>query len=73
VLKPQGHLYLADWVNLAFEDISEVTWWYEGDKRGGLHHCLRPWDRDVAYIAYHFTEEELVFLLVENGFEVEYF
>jgi len=27
VLKPQGHLYLADWVNLAFEDISEVTWW----------------------------------------------
>ncbi|WP_321430284.1 hypothetical protein [uncultured Methanolobus sp.] len=27
----------------------------------------------VAYTAHHFTEKELVFLLIENGFEVEFF
>jgi hypothetical protein len=28
---------------------------------------------EVSYIAHHFTEKELVFLLVENGFEIEFF
>jgi hypothetical protein len=28
---------------------------------------------EFAHTAHYFTEEELVFLLIENGFEVEFF
>jgi hypothetical protein len=28
---------------------------------------------EVAYVAHHFTEKELVLLLVENGFEIDFF
>ncbi|WP_196214090.1 hypothetical protein [Methanolobus vulcani] len=28
---------------------------------------------EFAYTAHYFTEKELIFLLIENGFEVEFF
>ncbi len=32
-----------------------------------------PGTGEAAYMAHHFTEKELVFLLIENGFGIELF
>ncbi|MDW7731549.1 MAG: class I SAM-dependent methyltransferase [Methanolobus sp.] len=75
VLKPQGHLYLADFGRTWHSKIYRER--YINDlpvtKEEG---SIIAYDREtgeVAYIAHHFTEKELVFLLVDNGFEIEFF
>jgi len=75
VLKPGGHLYLADFGQTWHSRIYRER--YINDlpltKEEG---SIIAYDRETgeaAYVAHHFTEKELVFLLVENGFEIEFF
>ncbi|WP_406660696.1 class I SAM-dependent methyltransferase [Methanolobus sp. ZRKC3] len=75
VLKPQGHLYLADFGQTWYSKIYRER--YLNDlpltKEEGSIIAYDEVTGEVAYVAHHFTEKELVFLLVENGFEVEFF
>lgn len=75
VLEPGGHLYLADfgqtWHSKLYREryINDLPLTQEEGS-------IIAYDREtgeVAYIAHHFTEKELVLLLVENGFEIEFF
>jgi ubiquinone/menaquinone biosynthesis C-methylase UbiE len=75
VLEPGGHLYLADfgqtWHSKLYREryISDLPLTQEEGS-------IIAYDMEtgkVAYIAHHFTEKELVLLLVENGFEIEFF
>ena len=75
VLQPGGHLYLADFGQTWHSKLYRER--YINDlpitKEEG---SIIAYDRktgEVAYVAHHFTEKELVFLLVENGFEIEFF
>ncbi|AKB33360.1 SAM-dependent methyltransferase [Methanosarcina siciliae HI350] len=42
-------------------------------KEEGSFLALNPDTGDVEFIAHHFSEKELVFLLVDCGFEIDYF
>ena len=75
VLKPQGHLYIADFGQTWHSKIYRER--YINDlpmtKEEG---SIVAYDEDtgeIAYIAHHFTEKEIVFLLIDNRFEVEFF
>jgi len=75
VLKPEGHLYLADFGQTWHSKIYRER--YINDlpvtKEEGSIIAYDKETGEIAYIAHHFTEKELVLLLVENGFEVEFF
>ncbi|WMW21368.1 class I SAM-dependent methyltransferase [Methanolobus mangrovi] len=75
VLKPQGHLYIADFGQTWHSKIYRER--YINDlavtKEEGSFLAYDQKTGELAYVAHHFTEKELVFLLIENGFEVEYF
>lgn len=75
VLKPQGYLYIADFGQTWHSKIYRER--YINDlpltKEEGSIVAYDEDSGEIAYIAHHFTEKELVFLLVENGFEIEYF
>ena len=75
VLKPGGHLYLADFGQTWHSRIYRER--YINDlPRTKEEGSIIAYDRGtgkVAYIAHHFTEKELVLLLVENGFGIEFF
>lgn len=75
VLKPQGFLYLADFGQTWHSKIYRER--YINDlpltKEEGSIIAYDQKTGDKAYISHHFTEKELVFLLVENGFEIEFF
>lgn len=75
ILKPQGYLYLADFGQTWHS--KEYRERYINDlpitKEEGSIIAYDQETREAAYIAHHFTEKELVFLLVENGFEIELF
>ncbi len=75
VLKSQGHLYLSDFGQTWHSKIYRER--YIRDlpltKEEG---SIIAYDREtgkVVFIAHHFTEKELVFLLIENGFELKLF
>jgi ubiquinone/menaquinone biosynthesis C-methylase UbiE len=75
VLKPNGYLYLADfgqtWHSKIYRDryINDLPL----TKEEGSIIAYDEVTGDIAYIAHHFTEKELILLLVENGFEVDFF
>lgn len=75
VLKPHSCLYIADfgqtWHLKAYREryINDLPI----TKEEGSIIAYDQTSGEVAYIAHHFTEKELVFLLVENGFEIEFF
>ena len=75
VLKPGGHLYLADFGQTWHSKIYRER--YINDlpltKEEGSIIAYDQKTGEKAYISHHFTEKELVFLLVENGFEIEFF
>lgn len=75
VLKPEGHLYLADFGQTWHSKIYRER--YINDlpvtKEEGSIIAYDKETGEIAYIAHHFTEKELVLLLVENGFEIEFF
>lgn len=75
VLKPQGHLYIADFGQTWHSKIYRER--YINDlpltKEEGSFLAYDEQTGEVAYIAHHFTGKELVFLLVDNGFEIGFF
>ncbi len=75
VLKPGGHLYLADFGQTWYSKIYRER--YINDlpitKEEGSIAAYDEVTGELAYIAHHFTEKELVLLLVENGFELDLF
>jgi len=75
VLQPGGYLYLADFGQTWHSGIYRER--YINDlpvtKEEGSIIAYDQQTGEVSYIAHHFTEKELVFLLVENGFEIEFF
>ncbi|WP_340820358.1 class I SAM-dependent methyltransferase [Methanolobus sp. WCC4] len=75
VLKPGAYLYLADFGQTWHSQIYRER--YIRDlpmtKEEGSFFAYDEKTGEVAYVAHHFTEKELVFLLIENGFEVEFF
>ncbi|QLC49141.1 class I SAM-dependent methyltransferase [Methanolobus zinderi] len=75
VLKPEGHLYLADFGQTWHSKIYRER--YINDlpvtKEEGSIIAYDKEAGEIAYIAHHFTEKELVLLLVENSFEVDFF
>lgn len=75
VLKPGGYLYLVEfgqnwhlklYRNRYLQDFP-VT------KEEGSFLALNPETGEVEFIAHHFSEKELVFLLLDYGFEIDYF
>lgn len=75
VLKSEGCLYLADFGQTWHSKIYRER--YINDlaitKEEGSIVAYDEATGEIAYIAHHFTEKELVLLLVENGFEIEFF
>jgi ubiquinone/menaquinone biosynthesis C-methylase UbiE len=75
VLKPQGFLYLADFGQTWHLKLYRER--YVNDlpltKEEGSIIAYDQKTGEKAYISHHFTEKELVFLLIENGFEIEFF
>jgi len=75
VLKPGGFLYIAEFgqnwhLKLYRERYLQD---FPCTKEEGSFLARNPESGDVEYIAHHFSEKELVFLMVENGFEIDYF
>ncbi|AKB19660.1 MULTISPECIES: class I SAM-dependent methyltransferase [unclassified Methanosarcina] len=75
VLKPESYLYLAEFgQNWHLEPYRKR---YLEDfpvtKEEGSFLALNPETGEVEFIAHHFSEKELVFLLVDCGFEIDYF
>ena len=75
VLKPEGYLYLVEfgqnwhlklYRNRYLQDFP-IT------KEEGSFLALNPHTGEIEYIAHHFSEKELVCLLVKCGFDIDYF
>ncbi|MDI9394517.1 MAG: class I SAM-dependent methyltransferase [Euryarchaeota archaeon] len=75
VLKPGAYLYLVEfgqnwhlqlYRNRYLQDFP-IT------KEEGSFLARNPETGELEFIAHHFTEKELVFLLVDHGFEIDYF
>lgn len=75
VLKPDGHLYIADFGQTWHSQIYRKRYLRDlpMTKEEGSFLAYDEKTGEVAYTAHHFTEKELVFLLVENGFSVDRF
>jgi ubiquinone/menaquinone biosynthesis C-methylase UbiE len=75
VLKPDGHLYIADFGQTWHSEIYRERYLRDlpVTKEEGSFLAYDENTGELAYTAHHFTEKELVFLLIENGFEVEFF
>lgn len=75
VLKPDGHLYIADFGQTWHSEIYRERYLRDlpVTKEEGSFLAYDEKTGEVAYTAHHFTEKELVFLLIDNGFEVEFF
>ncbi|MDI3539065.1 MAG: hypothetical protein PWQ52_188 [Methanolobus sp.] len=74
-LKPGAYLYIADFGQTWHSEIYRERYLRDlpVTKEEGSFLAYDEQTGEVAYTAHHFTEKELVFLLVENGFEVEFF
>lgn len=75
VLKPDGHLYIADFGQTWHSEIYRERYLRDlpVTKEEGSFLAYDENTGEVAYTAHHFTEKELVFLLIKNGFGVEFF
>jgi len=75
VLKPEGCLYLVEfgqnW-HLQFYRMRYLQD-FSVTKEEGSFLARNPETGDVEFIAHHFTEKEIVFLIVDSGFEIDYF
>ncbi|WP_406670392.1 class I SAM-dependent methyltransferase [Methanolobus sp. ZRKC4] len=75
VLEPGGYLYLADFGQTWHSKVYRER--YINDlpvtKEEGSIVAYDEGTEEIAYVAHHFTEKELVFLLIDNGFEIEFF
>ncbi len=75
ILGPNGHIYIADfgqtWHSGIYREryINDLPVTHEE----GSFLVYDEKTGEFAYVAHHFTERELVFLLIDNGFTVEFF
>ena len=75
VLKPEGHLYIVDFGQTWHSDIYRERYLkdFPITKEEGSFLVYNKDTGETEYIAHHYTEKELIFLLVNNGFKVDYF
>ncbi|MHC1755069.1 MAG: class I SAM-dependent methyltransferase [Methanosarcina sp.] len=75
VLKPEGYLYLVDFGQNWHLKIYRKRYLqdFPVTKEEGSFFALNPETGETEFIAHHFSEKELVFLLVDCGFEIDYF
>ena len=75
VLKPGGFLYIAEFARNWHLKLYRERYLrdFPFTKEEGSFLARNPETGEVEFIAHHFSEKELVFLLLENGFEIDYF
>lgn len=75
VLKHDGYLYLVEFGQNWHLQLYRRRYLQDlpVTKEEGSFLARNPETGEVEFIAHHFTEKELVFLLVDSGFEVDYF
>ncbi|MDY9924950.1 class I SAM-dependent methyltransferase [Methanosarcina sp.] len=75
VLKPEGYLYLVEFSQNWHLKLYRKRYLqdFPVTKEEGSFFALNPETGEAEFIAHHFSEEELVFLLVDCGFEIDYF
>jgi ubiquinone/menaquinone biosynthesis C-methylase UbiE len=75
VLKPEGYLYLVEFGQNWHLKLYRKRYLqdFPVTKEEGSFLALNPETGEVEFIAHHFSEKELVFLLVDCGFEIDYF
>ncbi|MCQ1536388.1 class I SAM-dependent methyltransferase [Methanosarcina sp. KYL-1] len=75
ILKPGGWLYLAEFGQNWHIELYRERYLkdFPVTKEEGSFLARNPDTGEVEFTAHHFSEKELVFLLVENGFELDYF
>lgn len=75
VLKPEGYLYLVEfgqnWHLKLYR--SRYLQDFPITKEEGSFLALNSHTGEIEYIAHHFSEKELVCLLVNCGFDIDYF
>lgn len=75
VLKPGGHIYLVEFGQNWHLQLYRQRYLqdFPVTKEEGSFLSRNPETGEVDFIAHHFTEKELVFLLVDSGFVIDYF
>lgn len=75
VLKPGAFLYIAEFAQNWHLKLYRERYLrdFPLTKEEGSFFARNPETGGVEFIAHHFSEKELVFLLLENGFEIDYF
>lgn len=75
VLKPGGFLYIAEFGQNWHLKLYRKRYLqdFPCTKEEGSFLARNPESGEVEFITHHFSEKELVFLLVDNGFEIDYF
>ncbi|MCC4770000.1 methyltransferase domain-containing protein [Methanosarcina sp. DH2] len=75
VLKPEGYLYLVEFSQNWHLKLYRKRYLqdFPVTKEEGSFFALNPETGEAEFIAHHFSEKELVFLLVDCGFEIDYF
>lgn len=75
VLKPEGHLYIVDFGQTWHSDIYRERYLkdFPLTKEEGSFLAYNKDTGEIEYIAHHYTEKELIFLLVNNRFKIDYF
>ncbi|WP_410509185.1 class I SAM-dependent methyltransferase [Methanosarcina hadiensis] len=75
ILKSGGYLYLVEFGQNWHLQLYRKRYVqdFQVTKEEGSFLALNPETGEVEFIAHHFTEKELVFLLVDSGFEIDYF
>lgn len=75
ILRPMGCLYIAEFGQTWHSKLYRERYlkYLSITKEEGSFLANNGETGGVDYIAHHFTEKELVFLLVNNGFEIDFF
>jgi ubiquinone/menaquinone biosynthesis C-methylase UbiE len=75
VLKPESYLYLVEFGQNWHLKLYRKRYLqdFSVTKEEGSFLACNPETGEIEYTAHHFSEKELVFLLVNNGFDIDYF
>jgi ubiquinone/menaquinone biosynthesis C-methylase UbiE len=75
ILKPGGYLYIVEFGQNWHLKLYRKRYLqdFSVTKEEGSFLARNPETGEVEFIAHHFTEKELVLLLVDCGFEIDYF
>lgn len=75
ILKPGAYLYLVEFSQNWHLKLYRKHYLqdFPVTKEEGSFFALNPDTGDIEFISHHFSEKELVFLLLDGGFEIDYF